>query len=149
MPNGRNSGQRIRSGLYAAGALTSTYEVSRLAVQSDQPLSIPWGIDSFASRPPIPARITTNADLSRTPDGFYEFDWVTSYHTFGMFGYWVASFLPADVESADVTVMTYDEEDAAMYLQALIHRPHPGDGMTAVKGGWGDIHWRFTRGVAI
>lgn len=149
MPTARKTGHRIRAGLYAAAALTSTYEVRQMAIQSDQPLTAPWGINSRESKPPAPARITSNADKSKSIDGFLNCSLKMSYMTFGMWGYWLDSFLPGNAESSDVTVMVYDEEDVEVYLQGLIYRPRPGNGMVAVQGGWAEVEWVIERGVVI
>jgi hypothetical protein len=150
MPVARLEGQRIRSGTYAAANLTSTYNVVDLALQSDQNDACPWTIDSAGTTPPKPARIVTNGDLSRSADGFYSWQWRMSYMTNLMVSYWLSTFLPGSAQSASVTVLTYDETDTATYWNASLWKPEfPSSDAQYAIGGWGNVIWRFTRGVQI
>jgi len=150
MPNARNTGHRIRSGLQTAAAMTSTYEVESLPVQSDQPDADAWTIAGDGTTPPRPARVIVNADLSVSADGFLEFEWRMSYMSFGMLDYWLTTFLPSGVQDADVTVMTYNERDVAMYVQCKMRKPvFPSADAQVVPGGWGNVIWRFKKGVEV
>jgi hypothetical protein len=149
MPNERKIGQRIREGLYDVSDMTDTYEVIQLEVQEDQDDSDWWVLDGWRSTPPKPARRTKMADGSVKRDGFYSFDWVITYMSFGMLAYWLDRFLPNGADAASVTVMTYDENDEAVFLQCIINRPElPGDGEPTM-GGWMNVRWRFDTGVVI
>jgi hypothetical protein len=150
MPVARLEGHRLRAGTHAASALTSTYNVEDFPVQSDQNDACPWTIDGAGTTPPKPARIVTNGDLSRSPDGEYTWQWRMSYMTNGMLSYWLATFLPGGVESANVTVMTYDKTDTAMFLTAKLWlSDFPGPDAQYANGGWGNVIWRFVAGVQI
>lgn len=150
MTNARKTLQRLRAGTFTSADLGSTYEIGQLATQSDQTSGIPWIIAADGTTTPTPARITTNADLSRSPDGFYSWSWRMSYFTFGMTDFWLTTFLPGGVFSAPVTVMTYDEADGALFLNATIWRPtFPSDKAQNAPAGFGNIVWDFTRGVII
>lgn len=145
----RSVGHRIRSGTHTVANLTSTYEVSALPVQSDQS-PILWQVAGEGSTVPTPARVVTQADLSRAADGFYSFQWRFSFMTFGMVSYWLTTYLASGVRSADVTVMTYDATNTAVYLQCLINRPEfPSSEAQISPTGWSNVIWRFTRGVII
>lgn len=150
MPTGRKTGQKIISGTVASSALTSSYLVTAFPVQADQNDSCPWIIAGDGTTTPTAARISTNADLSRSPDGFYSFAWRMVYMTFGMTSYWINTLLPGGVWSAPVTVLTYDENDLAVYLQATLWRPnYPGSDAQYMPGGWGNVIWRFNAGTII
>jgi hypothetical protein len=149
MPVARATGWRLRAGTHTAAALTSTYNVTSLAVQADQG-AVPWTIDSAGTFPPKPARIVTNGDLSRSPDGEYAWQWRMNYMTNLMLSHWLTTFLPGDVESAAVTVMTYTKTDVAMYLTAKLWAPEfPSSDAQYAIGGWGNTIWRFVGGVQI
>jgi hypothetical protein len=150
MPAARATGWRLRSGIYTVSALTTTYLVTSLAVQSDQNDSCPWILASNGTTTPTPARIANNADKSRGPDGFKSWQWRFSYMTNGMVNLWLATFLPGDVWSADVTALTYDEADQPEYYTALIYRPQfPSQDAQYAPGGWGNVIFKFDRGVEI
>jgi len=149
MPNERKTDQRIRPGLHPVSDVTSSFAVSGFAVQSDQDDADWWVLDGWRSTPPRPARRVKLTDGSAAKDGFYSFDWVISYMTFGMLAYWLDLLLPDGVEAAEVTAMTYDENDVAVYLQAIINKPSlPGDGEPTF-GGWKNVRWAFDSGVII
>lgn len=147
MPVPRLTGHRLRSGLWTADDLTDTYAISALPVQTDQGF-LPWVVNGQETLPPTPARITTNADLSKSPDGFYAWAWAMDMFSFEMLDYWLDTFLPDDVDSAEVSGMTYDERENPFYFQALINRPRPGTGLSYLPGGWAVV-WQFTRGVKL
>jgi hypothetical protein len=150
MPVARLEGQRLRAGTHAASALTTTYNIAGLAVQADQSLGVEWCIDSSGTTPPKPARVTVNADESESDDGFYTFAWRMSYMTNLMLSHWLSTFLPGGVRSAPVTVLTYTEADVAIYLTGLIRKPEfPSSDAQYAIGGWGNVIWRFRRGVQI
>lgn len=151
MPTMRLIGHRIRAGTQTVANITSTYEVTALPVQADMdtlPL-VEWLPPTAQSTPPTRARIETAADGTRLADGFYQFEWRFSYFTFNMLSHWLTTFLPSGVESAAVSVMTYDNTNTAVYLNCTLERPAlPGDAQPA-PGGWADIVFRFTGGTII
>lgn len=150
MPVGRKIGQKIITGTVASSSLTDTYLVTAFPVQSDQNDACPWIIDGSGTTTPTAARISTNADLSRSDDGFYSWAWRMVYMTFGMVNYWNTALLPAGAWSAPVTVLTYDENNLAVYLNATIWRPNfPGPDAQYAPGGWGNVIWRFNAGTII
>lgn len=150
MPVARSTGWRIASGHISAAALTSAYEVTALPVQSDQDFSTPWTLASRLCQTPTPARVTTNADLSRSPDGFYSWRWGLTYMSFGMTDYWNSTFLPGGAWSAPVTLMDYDENNQAVFYQATLWRPnYPSDKAQYITGGWANVIYDINRGVQI
>lgn len=150
MPTARATGHRLRAGTYTAAQLTSTYNVVDFAVQSDQNALTPWVIDAAGTTPPKYARIVSNADLSRSADGFVSWQWRFSYKTNGMVGYWLTTFLPAGVQSAAVTALTYDETDTVTYWNAtLLRTEFPSSDAQYMAGGWGSVIWRFVKGTQI
>jgi hypothetical protein len=150
MPTARATGQRIAAGTITAASLTSTYAITNLPVQTDQDFSCPWVVDSSLCSTPTPARITTNADLSRSADGFYAWRLGFSYMTFDMFGYWTSTLLPGNAWSAPITVMDYDETDTAVFFNATIWRPNtPSDKAQYITGGWGRVVFDITKGTQI
>lgn len=149
MAEERKTGQRIREGLHDATDVGTSYEVIQLEVQEDQDDPDWWVLDGWRSTPPRPARRTKFADGSAGKDGFYSFEWVISYMTFGMLAYWLDRFLPDGAEAAPVTVMAYDENDVAVFFQAMINKPSlPGDGQPTF-GGWMQVTWKFDTATPI
>ena len=150
MPVARLEGHRLRAGTHAASAMTSTYNIVDLPIQADQNDACPWVIDAAGTMPPKPARVVTNGDLSRSPDGEYTWQWRMSYMTNLMLDYWLTAYLPAEAESANVTVMTYTKSDVAMYLTAKLWKPEfPSSEAQYAPGGWGNVIWKFVGGVQI
>lgn len=150
MPTARSTGQRIAAGTITAAALTSTYLITALPVQSDQAFDTPWIVASSLCTTPTPARITTNADLSRSADGFYAWRLGFSYMTFDMFGYWLSTFFPGDVWSAPVTIMDYSDTNEAMFFNATLWRPNaPSDKAQYITGGWARVIFEVTKGTQI
>lgn len=150
MPVARLEGHRLRAGIHAASAVTISYNVEDFPIQVDQNDACPWGIDSSGTTPPKPARVVTNADLSRSPDGEYSWQWRISYMTNLMVDYWLATLLPGGVWSAPVTAMTYNEKDVPMFLTGKIWKPEiPSPDAQYAIGGWGNVIWKFVGGVQI
>lgn len=153
MPTARLVDHRIRAGTYGVSDITSGYAVTALAVQTDMhPAGLTW-VDwlppTKASMPPRRLRFSENADGSISADGPYVFEWRFSYWTMDMLTLWRTTFLPSGVESAAVSVMTYTEEDIAVYLNCTLKNSHfPGDG-EAEAGGWKNLIWRFSQGTII
>lgn len=150
MSESRSTGHRLRSGLWTPSDVGSAYEVEALPMQTGQNDACPWTIAGNGTTPPKHKRIVQNADESWSPDGTTEWAWRMDYMTFGMLDYWLSAFLPGGVETANVTVMTYTAVDAAVFYQALIKRPDfPGPDAQYAPGGWGNVIWRFSRGVQV
>lgn len=150
MPTARSTGQRIRAGTWTVADLTSTYAITNLPVQGDQDFSTPWILTAALCGTPTPARITTNADLSRSADGFTASRWGFRYLTFDMFEYWDTTFLPGGAWSAPVTIMDYDDTNTAVFYTATLWRPTaPSDKAQYITGGWGNVIYEWTRGVQI
>jgi len=150
MPTSRNTGQRIAAGTLTAAALTSGYAITSLPMQSDQDFSCPWILAGSLCTTPTPARVTTNADLSRSADGFTTWRWGYSYMTFGMTNYWNDTFLPGDAWSSPVTVMDYDDTNVAVFYTATIWKPnYPSDKAQYITGGWGRVVFEIVKGTQI
>lgn len=150
MPVARLTGHRLRSGLHTAANVTTAYAVEDIALQADMSHATPWTVDAAGTTPPKKARIVINADLSRSGDGFATWKWRMSYMTHGAISYWLTTFLPGGVESADVTAMTYDETDTAVFYQALIWKPvFPSENAQYAPSGYGNVIWEFSRAVQI
>jgi hypothetical protein len=149
MPAARNEGHSIQAGLQTVASFNSTHEVQNFAVQSDQ-RPIEWAIDSELSVPPRPARITANADLSRSSDGFFSATLGMTYITNGMLSYLLSTFFAGSAETSESTIKTFDEADTAIYLQGLLIRPNVEDGsLEYAGGGWRNVLLRFVRGTVI
>jgi len=144
----RATGWRLRSGIWQPADVTDSYAVYSFPIQNDQSF-IRWEINGDGSNPLAPARIVSTGDLMRSADGFYTFSWLMDYLTFGMLDYMLDTFLPGGVESAEVTAMTYDDLNAAQFVQCIIHRPRPGSGMQYAPAGWAAVNWQFERGVIV
>lgn len=150
MPTARSTGQRIAAGTLTAAALTDAYAITALPVQSDQGLGVPWILSAGLCATPTPARVTTNADLSRSPDGFYSWKIGFRYMTFDMTDYWNDTFLPGGVWSAPITIMDYNETNQAMFFTATIWRPnYPSDKAGYITGGWSPVIYDITAGTQI
>lgn len=149
MPVPRLEVHRIRLGTHAVGSVTSTYEVREIALQSDQdPYATPWLVRGRDSNPVIRARSSDVADLTKVEDGFYQFTWSFSYFTFGMVAYWNGTLLGGAVSPA-VTVMTYDQNNVAVYLTctaSALRFPRDGE---SHPGGWKNVRMEFVGGTII
>lgn len=149
-PVARKTAHRIRSGTQTVGNVTDSYAVTSLAVQSDQNDATPWELSGDGTTVPTPARISTNADLSQSDDGFYAFKWKFSYMTFGMVSHWLSQFGLTTARTALVTVMTYDATDTAVYLTCTIIKPtFPSDKAQYAIGGYMNVVWEFVGGEII
>lgn len=146
----RLTGHRIRSGLQVVGSVTSSYAIENFAKQSDQFDVAAWTIAGEGTTPPQPARVSNNADGSKSDDGFYSWVWRMSYMSFGMMSYFLTQTGLTSARTADVTVMTYNELDVAVYLQCKITRPlMPGPDAQYAIAGYQNVLWRFSNGVII
>lgn len=148
--NLRLTGQRLRSGIWTVADLTSTYEIANLTVPNDGFSDAEyWCYSAQGSTPPQPARVSQNADLSMSDDGFYSWTSRMSYVTFDMLPVFLTAAGLTSVRSADVTVMEYTELNIAVFLTARIIKPlFPSADAVMVANGW-SITWRFVRGVVI
>lgn len=144
----RKTGHRIKAGTTTVVLLTSTYAITAFPMQSDQPDDALWELAGDPKAIPTPARISSNADGSKSADGFYTFEFRFSYMTFLMVKYWLDTFLAGGVQSAAVTVMAYDETDTAVFLTALLLKPNLSEA-TKFTGGYTNVVWRFVLGVVI
>jgi len=128
----------------------STYAIALITVPSDEIADADFYVVNGESTPLQPTRISSNADGSKTDDGFYIFDWIFDFFTLSM----TANFLSAagltTARSAPVTVMTYDEMKNTKFVQCIIHRPLlPGPDAQYWRDGYSKIRFRFTNGVVI
>ncbi len=150
MPVSRSTGQRIAAGTLTAASLTSAYAITSLPVQSDQDYSTPWVVDGSLCTTPTPARVTSNGDLSRSPDGFTAWRIGFTYMSFGMTDYWNDTFLPGSVWSAPITIMDYDENNQAVFYTATLYRNnYPSDKAQYIVGGWGRVIFDIEAGTQI
>jgi hypothetical protein len=150
VPSARNDDPRLRSGIYGSSGITSAYAVSAWTVASDQKqngvIVAPW-IGPYQMIPPRRARVTIAADGTAREDGFYSgifgpFD----YWTFGQMSYFTSTYLSGGVLSALVSMMVWDENDSALYLNATIYRPIINSqfrDMEPAPGGWQNIGIRY------
>jgi hypothetical protein len=150
MPVARLEDHRIRAGIQTVANVTSTYAVKNIALVADQaPFETPWIIASRSSIPLRRARYSDSADSGVIADGYWIFEWVISYMTFGMVSYWNTTFYPSSVEYADVTVMTYDQNNTAVFLTCKGRRLNfPRDGANW-PGGYRDVRMQFEEGNVI
>lgn len=146
---------RARAGLQTVGNVTTIYRVTALTVQLDQRVGgiSTEGIKTFWQNPafppstfPRPARVIQRRNLSRVPDGDYQWRWVFSRWTYGMWDYWLDTYLATSAESADVTVATYLDNNTQVFLQATMLRPTFG---SIIPGGYTDVAVDFEGGVII
>lgn len=146
---------RIRAGLQTVGNVGTGYRITSLAVQLDQRVSgvATEGIKTFWQNPayppstfPRPARVIQRRDLSRTPNGLYVWRWSFSRWTWGMWDYWLDTYLATSGESANVTVATYLDNNTQVFLQAVMARPSYGD---IIPGGYINVAVEFEGGVII
>lgn len=146
----RKTGQRLRSGIQTVGAVDSSYAIESLAVQSDQFDIILWSINASKSQVLSYARQSSNGDGSKSDDGFANWAWAIDFMTFGMVSYWNTRFGLTTARSANVTAMTYDENDTAVFLTAKIYKPvFGGSDAPYAIGGYGPVIWRFGVGIVI
>lgn len=138
-----DTGHRIASGTIAKASLTTTYLLSALTKQSDQTV-IEWVVNST---PPVKQRVRRAISGKDSRDGFYRFTWTFSIMSYGMYSYFISQFL-SGVESAAVTVLTYDATNTAKYYQCTLHRPSE-DSLDLVAIGARPVVFEFTHGVDI
>lgn len=147
-PTARLTGHRIKAGTTNVAGLTTSYLLSALPIQNDQPSDIPWEIEGSPKAVPQYARVVTNADLSVSADGYCFLEWTFSYMSMLMVSYFLSQFLSGGVQSANVTILTYNEYDNPTYLNAILNRPLFQEATWAV-GGYAKLTWKFTGGVII
>jgi hypothetical protein len=150
MPVARSTGQRIRAGVWTPADVTDAYAITALPVQSDQNDSCPWILNAELSKTPTPARVVTQADLSRGADGFTAWQWGFDYMTLAMTNFWNTSFIPGGAWSYPVTVMDYNENNQPVFYTAEIWRvDYPSDKAQYLPGGWGKVIFELKRGVQL
>lgn len=150
MPTPRNDGQRLRFGTYTSTDITSGYAIKSWANQTDQivdnQVDVPWA-GPVKCLPPQRARIVIAADGTASEDG-----WLKgvlgkfSYWTFDMTGYVMTTIFPSGARSSLVSMMLFDEDDDAVYVNATMYRPIAGQDYRPVYGGWEDINLRYDFG---
>ena len=146
----RNDDYRIRPGTFTSGSITATYSITAWTVQSDQmqdnQVIVPW-LAPFQAIPPEFARIAQNADGSVREDGFLHGVLPFPYWTFGQMNYLISTYFSGGVYSALVSMLVYDRNDAAMYLNATLFLPVVGQDMDPEIGGYKNIKLRYGIGV--
>ncbi len=150
--NSRGTDHRLRSGHQVVTDVDSSYAISAITVPSDEIADADfYVVNGEISQPPTPARISQNADGSESDDGFYTFDLVIDYMSFGMITNWNTRAGLTSVRSAPVTVMTYHgETNAAVFLQCIMHKPRfPGPDALYARDGYAKVRWRCTNGVIV
>lgn len=150
MPTLRLIGHKISAGHITVAAMGAVATIMNLTRQTDMAaynLWLPPNADK--STIPTPAQVTTTLGNVRSAEGFYTWQWVFDYMTHDMYSYWRTTFLPSGIQSANVTVLAYDDTDAVVYLQAVMGRPSVGAGLTVAPGGYTDVTFTFTQGVII
>lgn len=138
----------------AALLASSGYLIENFPIQSDQTNpGLGWTepVRDLTKRL-VPARITKNADLSISSDGFFQLDWAFQYWTFGQMGYLLdTAFGGANVYglmSIPVTLQTFVETGYAA-AHALLARPVWGQDYQTEDNGYRSIVLHFSRGVII
>ena len=146
----RNDDYRIRLGTFTSSGITSAYSITNWTVQADQQQDnqtvLPW-LAPFQPIPPEYARIAQNADGTMRPDGFLHGVLPFVYWTFGQMNYLITTYFSGGVYSSLVSMLVYDRNDAAMYLNATLHLPVVGQDMDAEVGGYKNIKLRYDFGV--
>ena len=150
--NSRGTDHRLRSGTQAVVDVTTTYALSAITVPSDELADADfYVVAGDGSECPLPARISQTADGGLSSDGFMTFSWRIPYMTFGMVTNFLAAAGLTSARSAPVTVMTYDEVNQPVFLQAIIVRPQFGRSQDAsyAPDGYRNVVWRFVNGIVI
>lgn len=130
---------RLRAGTYNSADMTSGYAIVSWAVQTDQGLGNPdWSNPNFlASSAWLTAEeqsVTT--DLGLKDDGFIVSMLVFDVWTTGMLDYFYDTYLASGVNYAAVTYKLVDVDGTAKYINATLHRPTLGRGLTKIEGGY-------------
>lgn len=98
------------------------------------------------------ARVTTNADLSISGDGFFSFAWGFGFWTEDQMGYILnTAFGGANaygLMSIPVTVQTFAETDYVAF-HAILARPIWGTHYQTQDGGYDNVVLNFTKGKVI
>jgi hypothetical protein len=143
----RHTDQRIKAGWTTQAVLTATYAVSAIPTQTDQDIDqMPWVLDARLHIPVKYQRLAATADQRLTEDGGLIGQWGFSFMSFAMVYYWKVTLL-AGLVSAPVTIMDYDDQETAKYIQCYMQKAIlPGDGEWT-PGGWKNVIWRWVGGV--
>lgn len=119
----RNENHAIQAGHVTVGSFTSSHIIKNFPLQTNQTV-IPWTVPILSGDMyPTPAEFQTALSGKVSVNGFYRFSWTFSLFSTEMYSYWLTTFLPSSVWSANVTVRTYTETDTAIYLQCLLQKP--------------------------
>lgn len=149
MPTVQSRDYRIKSGIQTVGAMDTTTKITAFATQTDQG-AVPWlAPDVYQSDPARASKVVVALDMTAAASGFQAFEWVFSYLTNDMLGYWHTTFLASTAQSGIVTVKTYDDTDTAVHLTCTLLRPQAGVHMTSAWAGWQNVRIRLVKGVVI
>lgn len=167
-PLARSTGHRLMPGTAVnAAAVTTSYVIqttdgsgwsTTYGIATDQkaggstrPVIIPW-LAPVASPDSVPqlSQYTTNLDGSMRGDGFYSVTWTFAYWTFSMHLLVLQQFFSSGAAySAAVSLMTYDQNNVAVYLTATCDQPRAGVHMEPEVGGWKNVKLVFHDGAII
>lgn len=115
-----NSGHRIITGHVSVATLLAAASIVKdFPLQSDQDAGARWGVNSI---PPEPAKLKQVLSRKIVTDGYRTFSWEFTGMTYLMKKYWHDQFMASTAYSGNVTVLTYNEYDIAVYLQCVMQR---------------------------
>lgn len=140
---------RLALGTLSAAALTTSYLLSALPLQSDQLSTLvnPWDlVGDDGSTFPRAARYVTMADGSQRADGFIQWDWVFPYWTEGMVAYFENAFFGI-YQSALVTARTRTHTGVYQTYNATLLRPIPNEHLGHEYLGVSNYRLRFLRAL--
>jgi hypothetical protein len=150
---GYSRDHKLVAGHQSAATMAAATKIRDWPVQTDMGQWMDWlpPSDPAGWVPKYPdGQIVTAADGTRKGRGFLVCRFVFDRLTYDMLSYIYTNFLPSGVQSADVTIATYDDEGAVVYMQGEMSRPVAGVTMTHWQGrGWQSVRFDITQGVVV
>lgn len=147
----RSEDQIIFAGHISVATLDTKTLVKNLPDQADQNF-YQWYIDVWQSAIPQPAELVRVESGAILPNGYYGWTWVFPVMTFAMYNYFKVQFLGSTTARyGNVTVKDFDEDNTAVYLQAVMLKPDEQGlkKLRDVTGGYEDVTWTFIKGEVI
>ena len=146
MPSLPNTGHKLAAGTLDVAGMGAVDPITSWAKVSDQ--FHDWLAPADQSVPETAVYIETLEGGVRE-HGYRRLDWQFSLWTPGQMEYLYDTFLASGVQTAPVTILTYDATEDAVYLNCILHRPTLAKGTLIRQDYLYDVILRFTGGVVI
>lgn len=147
MPSYPNLGHKLAAGTLDVAGMAAVDPIINWARVTGQIHD--WFAPAQQTPPEPPVYIET-LDGGIREHGYDRLEWRFSKWDFAQVEYLYDTFLASGVQTAPVTILTYDEVDTAVYLNCILHRPTITKGTLIDQGGFlYDVILRFRGGVII